>query len=193
VRRKNVQASGVAGTDSMRIGPPRWDQLHVVARELFCAVTLERTQLTHEAPLHLTSVSIELAAGWNAERRLEFRDGHREEYVEVVPPTGDALLRFSSQQFPAGGFDDAEMWVERIALSNRARGRPVSSVRCGDLAGYQMSFVAGTELLRGWVLRMRAFPLDVCYRCDARYEGRDDVAVDGMLNALRFHGPAASP
>jgi hypothetical protein len=137
--------------------------------------------------------SIELAPGWNAEHRSEFRDGHRDEYVAVVPPTGDALLRFSSQEFPAGGVDDAETWVEHIALINRARGRPVSSVDCGDFTGYLTSFFAGTDLLRGWVLRRHAFPLDACYRCDAKHEGRDDLAVDAMLNTLRYQGPAVSP
>jgi hypothetical protein len=136
--------------------------------------------------------SIELAPGWKAERRSEIRNGHRDEYVVVAPTTGEALLSFSSQPFPAGGCHDAEAWMEQVALVNRARGRPVSSVDCGDFIGYLTSFFAGTELLRGWVLRRHTFPLDVCYRCDAKHEGRDDVAVDGMLNALRYHGPAPS-
>jgi len=135
--------------------------------------------------------SIELAPGWNAERRVEDRNTEHDEYVAVVPATGDALLRFTTRLFPARSGDNAEQWVETVANSTRVRGLPVSSVTCGDFNGYLTYFAAGAESLCGWVLCCGSFVLDVSYTCDVQHRGRDYSTVQGMLNTLRFHGPAA--
>ena len=134
------------------------------------------------------SCSIDLAPGWAAETRVDFDAGERTEYLPIIPENNDALLRiivFNPQQRGI----DAARWVEFVGQSNRAKGRPVSAVQCGEFSGYALEFQECEEWLRGWALRAGAVPLDATYRCNVDNAGRDHSAVDSMLNTLRFDNP----
>jgi hypothetical protein len=83
------------------------------------------------------------------------------------------------------GVMTAAEWVETVGRVNLARGRTVKAVRCGDFSGNAVQIEAGDEWIRGWALCSDATPLDAHYRCLAINSGRDDAAVDEMLNTLR--------
>jgi hypothetical protein len=85
----------------------------------------------------------------------------------------------------------AAEWVEAVGRINRAEGRVVSVIRCGDFAGNVVQFKSGDEWIRGWALCFGSSPLDATYRCKATEVGRDDVAVDKMLCTLRVEAASA--
>ncbi len=134
------------------------------------------------------SCSIELLPGWAAETRVDFDAAESTEYLALVPENNDALLRLTTFNPEQRGIDAAR-WVELVGYSNRAKGRPVSAVRCGEFSGCAVEFEACGEWLRGWALRAGAVPLDATYRCNVENAGRDDSAVDSMLKTLRFDNP----
>ncbi len=125
--------------------------------------------------------AIDVAAGWTAEIREETAFNELVPFVAIVPPTNDSLLRLTPDK---RGIVSAAEWVETVGRMNRAMGRLVSAIRCGDFSGYTVSFMTGGEWLRGWALCADSVPLDVTYRCKAADVGRDDPDVDGMLNTL---------
>jgi hypothetical protein len=113
---------------------------------------------------------------------MEVATIERFEFVEIVPPTNDASLRLTPDE---RGVIEAGKWVNLTRQIHRAKGRPVSAVRCGDLVGYAVEFGDSNEWLRGWALYANSFPLDATYRCKTEHTGRDNLAVDRMLSSLR--------
>jgi hypothetical protein len=127
--------------------------------------------------------SLTLAPGWRAEER---RDAELDsDFVAIVPPTGEVLLRLSTFDLQRAKIDAAE-WTEVTAGLNRSRGREVMAVRCGDFSGYRTRFAPGDgRWLTGWMLHAGAIPLDVNFDCALQDAGRYDAAVDAMLATLR--------
>jgi hypothetical protein len=133
--------------------------------------------------------SVELAPGWSAELRQEYSFGETTAFLAIVPEANDALLRITPDE---RGIMAAAEWVEAVGRINRAKGRAVSAVHCGDFAGTIVQFKSGQEWIRGWALFSGSSPLDATYRCKATEMGRDDAAVDKMLSTLRVD-PFLSP
>jgi hypothetical protein len=126
--------------------------------------------------------SIELARGWTAEPRADFPAGERTELVAIVPESKDALLRLTPDE---RGLIGAAEWVYAVGRIALAKGRRVSTIRCGDFVGNTVAFSALDERLRGWALFADSFPIDVNYRCKIQTAGRDDAVVDAMMSSLR--------
>lgn len=132
--------------------------------------------------------SIDLAAGWRAEIRQESAFGETTTFVAIVPVTDDALFRLTPDE---RGIMAAGEWVEAVGRTNRAAGRPVTAVQCGDFSGNTVEFKSGGDWIRGWALCCGSSPLDVTYRCNASEMGRDDSLVDQMLSTLHFEATSA--
>jgi hypothetical protein len=120
--------------------------------------------------------------GWTAQLREETLAGETTKFVAIVPETGDALFRLTPDE---RGFGAAK-WVQNVEELNCMRGRPFQIVQCGDFAGNLVEFIADDEWIRGWAMCAGSIPLDACYRCKLENRGRDDSAVDAMLNTLRL-------
>lgn len=131
--------------------------------------------------------SIDLAPEWRAEIRHESAFGETTGFVAIVPRTEDALLRLTLDE---RGIMAAAKWVEVVGQTNRIKGRPVSTVRCGDFSGNAVEFKSGDEWIRGWALCFGSCPFDATYRCNASEMGRDDPMVDKMLSTLRIETSA---
>jgi len=129
-----------------------------------------------------------LAPGWTAELREVTAFGETSVYLAIVPEAKDALLRLTPDE---RGLIGAHEWVELVGRTNRAKGRRVSLVQCGDFAGNSVEFVASDEWLRGWALCADNVQLDANYRCRLSDVGRDDQVVDEMLNSLRLEKSSA--
>jgi hypothetical protein len=127
--------------------------------------------------------SIALARGWTAELRKVTAFGETTRYLAIIPEAKDALLRLTPDD---RGLTSAGQWVESVAQINRAIGRRVSLAQCGDFTGNSVEFVSADEWLRGWALCAENVQLDANYRCRLSDVGRDDQAVDEMLNSLRL-------
>src|SRR5262245_32318775 len=76
--------------------------------------------------------SIDLAPGWSAEIRQESSFGETTAFLALVPEAKDALLRLTPDE---RGIMPAAKWVEAVGRINRAKGRSVSAVQCGDFSG----------------------------------------------------------
>jgi hypothetical protein len=126
--------------------------------------------------------SIDVAPGWNPQLRQTALFGETTAFLAIVPEVNDALLRLTPDERRIMA---AAEWVESVGRINRAKGRTVSAIHCGDFMGYFVQFKSGDEWLRGWVLRSGSSPLDVTYRCKATDMGRDDSVVEKMLSTLR--------
>jgi hypothetical protein len=132
--------------------------------------------------------AIDLAPGWRAEIRDETIAGERTAFLAIVPETNDSLLRLTPDE---RGIMSAAAWVECVGRINRAKGRRVLAVRCGDFAGCAVEFCTTDDWVRGWALCANSVQLDATYRCEAGSAGRDDPVVDGMLSSLRLEQPSA--
>ena len=128
-----------------------------------------------------------LAPHWSAEERREVSEGETSDFVAIVPPSGDALLRLTTFD-PVESRLSARKWLSLVARANRAKGRHVTKVQCGDFTGFETGFAACGRAFHGWALRAGTFALDVTYWCETKHAGRDDDAVDAMLGTLRFRG-----
>lgn len=132
--------------------------------------------------------SIDVAPGWKAEIRGASAFGETASFVVIVPETDDALLTLVTDE---RGIMAASQWAELVGQLNRAKGRPVSFIQCGDFSGNAVEFNSGSEWIRGWALCCGSFPLHASYRCNARTMGRDDAFVDNMLSTLHVEPPSA--
>jgi len=126
--------------------------------------------------------SIDLAPGWSAEIRQESSFGETTAFLAIVPEVNDALLRLTPDE---RGIMTAAEWVEAVGRINRAKGRAVSVIECGDFSGITLGIRSGGEWIRGWALCCGSSPLDATYLCNASNVGRDDPVVDKMLSTLR--------
>ena len=81
-------------------------------------------------------------------------------------------------------------WVRVTEHFTTKRGRPVLPRRCGEFAGYETRFDAGSVWIRGWALLAGEEGLDVNYRCAITDAGRDDAEIDAVLSTLRLRRPA---
>ncbi len=133
-----------------------------------------------------------LAPHWSAEERREVSGGETSDYVAIVPPGGDALLRLTTFD-PVESKLSARKWLSLVALANRAKGRSVVKVQCGDFTGFATHFAAAGRSIRGWALCAGTVPLDVTYCCNSKDAGRDDDIVDAMLSTLSFRGSMPLP
>jgi hypothetical protein len=86
--------------------------------------------------------SLDLAQGWSAEIRQETASGETTAFLAITPETNDALLRLTPDE---RGIMEATKWVDAVARANRAKGRAVSTVQCGDFMGCVVEFEAGGE------------------------------------------------
>jgi hypothetical protein len=127
--------------------------------------------------------SIDLAPEWTATIHHECQFGETTPYLAIVPASNDVLLRLTPDN---RGLISAARWVELVGDINRAMGRLVCPARCGDFSGLTMAFVSRDEYFRGWALCADAIPLDATYKCNVRDVGRDDLAIEGMLDTLRL-------
>ena len=109
--------------------------------------------------------------------------GERCEFLAIAPKNNDSSLRLTPDE---RRLPSAVAWVDLVRKINRAKGRPVADVQCGDLQGCVVEFVACDDWIRGWALAAGGFPLDATYRCKAADAGRDDAIVGWMLNSLRL-------
>jgi hypothetical protein len=135
--------------------------------------------------------SIDLAPGWTAAIRQAISGGETTKFVTIAPETDDALLRLTPNE---RGMMAASEWLEAVGRINRAMGRPVSAVRCGDFLGNLVEFESAGEWIRGWALCCNSSQLDATYRCKTIVLGRDDPVVDKMLNTLSFEvSPQSEP
>lgn len=104
-----------------------------------------------------------------------------------MPASGDALLRRSSFSVEETGTDAAH-WTEMVTHFNQLRGRPSIAVRYGDLSDKATAFLPGGKWLRGWVLQAHDVPLDVplgvTHSCAEAEAGRDDPALEAMLDTF---------
>jgi hypothetical protein len=132
--------------------------------------------------------SIDLTPGWSAEIRQESSFGDTTAFLAIIPKANDALLRLTPDE---RGIMAASEWVEAVGRINRAKGRAVSVIHCGDFAGNIVQFKSGEEWIRGWALCSGSSPLDATYRCKATEMGRDDAVVDKMLSTLRVEASSA--
>src|SRR5206468_11464539 len=89
------------------------------------------------------------------------------------------------------GIMAAAQCVEAVGRINRAKGRAVSVIHCGDFAGNIVQFKSGEEWIRAWALCSGSSPLDATYRCKTTDVGRDDAVVDKMLSTLRVEASSA--
>lgn len=143
------------------------------------------TSVSHK---HICSCwSIELAAGWTAQSQNETWAGETRTFVAIVPESRDALFRLTPDE---RGYDAAE-WVRVVEEMERMKGRPVRAIRCGDFGGNCVEHDALNKWIRGWALCAESIPLSAVYRCKLENRGRDDSAVDAMLNTLRLESSPA--
>src|SRR5439155_24768582 len=89
--------------------------------------------------------SIDLAPGWGAEIRRESSFGETSAFLAIVPEANDALLRITPDE---RGIMAAAQCVEAVGRINRAKGRAVSVIYCGDFAGNLVEFESGEEWIR---------------------------------------------
>jgi hypothetical protein len=100
-----------------------------------------------------------------------------------VAPTGDAALRLFTYYDERGGSAEkaARMCGE---TAPRLGCTGVRQARCGEFAGYTGSQDDG-HWWRHWWLAAGPIPLGAVYVCDSSVAGRDDAAVEAMLDTLR--------
>jgi hypothetical protein len=132
--------------------------------------------------------SIDIAPGWSAGIRRTSSFGEPTAFLAIVPEGNDSLLRLTPDE---RGIIAAAEWVESVGRINRAKGRAVSVIHCGDFAGNFVHFRSEEEWIRGWALCSGPSQLDVNYRCKAAAVGRDDEVVDKMLSTLRVEASSA--
>ena len=125
--------------------------------------------------------SVELPDGWVAEPHAD--------HVRVRLPFAHAELRITPYRDETGRLSPAE-WLRVAERFTRQRGRPVITRRCGDFAGHETRFAAGSVRIRGWALLAGEAGLDVNYRCATPDAGRDDAEVDAVLSTLRLRRAA---
>ena len=123
------------------------------------------------------------AAGWTAEMREEVSFGERWRFMVLAPESADASLRITPDERDVM---PPSKWEETTARIDRLKGRRVLECRFGDFAGHSVEFSAEDEWIRGWVLFVDKLALDATYRCKLHDAGRDDLAIESMLNSLRL-------
>ncbi len=126
--------------------------------------------------------SIDLKSGWTPAQPMSDQPGS--DAIAFAPNSSDALLTLTTFDPTASG-SSATDWVELVARVNRLKHRHVEPARIGDFTGFYIWFDTESIHIRAWALRYRDAPLDITYRCDASFVGRDDADVDKMLSSIR--------
>jgi hypothetical protein len=124
-----------------------------------------------------TDWSLDMPAGWQYTEHPEC--------VTFEPPSGDSAFQISAYRKP-----DGEVTPED--LRDFAGDIPITEVSFVHFNGVQARYNEANTFWAKWWLRHGSSMLHVTYNCSLACRGRDDAAVESMLQSLRLSVAAPS-
>lgn len=131
------------------------------------------------------------SSSWSVDFPEEWEIDQDEYCTSFFSPAGAGALQISAAQNETGIVTEDDLLAQ--AAGRAAEGITISRAAGGEFVGLTASFDRENNAWREWWLGAADILLHATYLCAVEHRGKEDEAVDAILQSLRRITPAQFP